>query len=89
MLVTHGFYLSTSKTHTVLVLLQILSNFLHTEYGGPGTLLVIPFIDMADTLREKGLPGAPQAARAAIVWAQKHVDEDWNEWTVGEDSDLD
>ncbi|RZS15000.1 hypothetical protein BHM03_00046772 [Ensete ventricosum] len=69
--------------------IKILSNFLHTEYGGPGTLLVIPFIDMADTLREKGLPGAPQAARAAVVWAQKHVDKDWNEWTAGKDSDSD
>ncbi|CAL9172024.1 unnamed protein product [Musa hybrid cultivar] len=78
-----------SVGEVVDVCTEILSNFLHTEYGGPGTLLVIPFIDMADTLREKGLPGAPQAARAAIVWAQKHVDEDWNEWTVGEDSDLD
>ncbi|XP_010913506.1 protein PLASTID REDOX INSENSITIVE 2, chloroplastic isoform X1 [Elaeis guineensis] len=66
---------------------EILSNFLHTEYGGPGTLLVIPFIDMADTIREKGLPGAPQAARAAVVWAQKHIDNDWKEWTRDSDSD--
>ncbi|XP_026421472.1 protein PLASTID REDOX INSENSITIVE 2, chloroplastic-like isoform X2 [Papaver somniferum] len=60
---------------------EIFNTFLHTEYGGPGTLLVIPFIDMADTLTERGLPGAPQAARAALVWAQKHVDKDWNKWT--------
>lgn len=59
---------------------QILDTFLHTEYGGPGTLLVIPFIDMADTLNERGLPGGPQAARAAVKWAQKHVDKDWKEW---------
>ncbi|KAG6490673.1 hypothetical protein ZIOFF_051983 [Zingiber officinale] len=68
---------------------KIFSKFLHTEYGGPGTLLVIPFIDMADTLREKGLPGAPQAARAAVVWAQKHVDKDWKEWPVGRDLNSD
>ena len=60
---------------------QIFSTFLHTEYGGPGTLLVIPFIDMADTLNERGLPGGPQAARAAVKWAQDHVDKDWKEWT--------
>lgn len=59
---------------------QIFNNFLHTEYGGPGTLLVIPFIDMADTLNERGLPGGPQAARAAVKWAQNHVDKDWKAW---------
>nr|CAD1826608.1 unnamed protein product [Ananas comosus var. bracteatus] len=64
---------------------EILSNFLHAEYGGPGTLLVIPFIDMADTIREKGLPGAPQAARAAVWWAEKHIDKDWKEWTGDRD----
>ncbi|KAF8399314.1 hypothetical protein HHK36_015179 [Tetracentron sinense] len=63
---------------------EIFSTFLHTEYGGPGTLLVLPFIDMADTLNERGLPGGPQAARAAVVWAQDHVDKDWNEWTGGD-----
>lgn len=61
---------------------QIFSTFLHSEYGGPGTLLVLPFIDMADTVNERGLPGGPQAARAAIKWAQKHVDNDWKEWTA-------
>ncbi|KAI3853472.1 hypothetical protein MKX03_010368 [Papaver bracteatum] len=66
---------------------EIFNTFLHTEYGGPGTLLVIPFIDMADTLTERGLPGAPQAARAAVVWAQKHVDKDWNKWTGEDDGD--
>lgn len=60
---------------------QIFENFLHTEYGGPGTLLVLPFIDMADTLNERGLPGGPQAARAAVKWAQENVDKDWKEWT--------
>ncbi|XP_059655998.1 protein PLASTID REDOX INSENSITIVE 2, chloroplastic [Cornus florida] len=60
---------------------EIFSTFLHTEYGGPGTLLVLPFIDMADTLNERGLPGGPQAARAAVKWAQVHVDKDWKEWT--------
>jgi hypothetical protein len=65
---------------------QILNNFLHTEYGGPGTLMVVPFIDMADVIREKDLPGASQATRAAVVWAQNNIDKDWKEWT-GEDSD--
>ncbi|KAI3412286.1 uncharacterized protein J3R85_017542 [Psidium guajava] len=64
---------------------EIFSTFLHSEYGGPGTLLVIPFIDMADTINERGLPGGPQAARAAVKWAQGHVDKDWKEWN-GEDS---
>ncbi|XP_023644776.1 protein PLASTID REDOX INSENSITIVE 2, chloroplastic [Capsella rubella] len=60
---------------------EIFGTFLRSEYGGPGTLLVIPFIDMADTLNERELPGGPQAARAAIKWAQNHVDKDWKEWT--------
>ncbi|KAE8688303.1 Thiol-disulfide oxidoreductase DCC [Hibiscus syriacus] len=60
---------------------EIFSTFLHTEYGGPGTLLVIPFIDMADTIDERGLPGGPEAARAAVKWATDHVDKDWKEWT--------
>lgn len=59
---------------------QILTTFLHSEYGGPGTLLVIPFIDMADTINERGLPGGPQAARIAVKWAQDNVDKDWNQW---------
>ncbi|GLT36500.1 hypothetical protein SLA2020_108730 [Shorea laevis] len=70
-----------SMEEVVGICTEILSTFLHTEYGGPGTLLVIPFIDMADTLNEKGLPGGPQAARAAVKWAQDHVDKDWKEWT--------
>ncbi|XP_021293176.1 protein PLASTID REDOX INSENSITIVE 2 [Herrania umbratica] len=70
-----------SVEEVVGICTQIFSTFLHTEYGGPGTLLVIPFIDMADTLNERGLPGGPQAARAAVKWAQDHVDKDWKEWT--------
>ncbi|KAK4358206.1 hypothetical protein RND71_023816 [Anisodus tanguticus] len=62
---------------------EILNDFLHAEYGGPGTLLVVPFIDMADTINERGLPGGPQAARAAVKWAQSHVDHDWKEWNSG------
>ncbi|MCD7465096.1 Protein PLASTID REDOX INSENSITIVE 2, chloroplastic [Datura stramonium] len=62
---------------------EILNDFLHAEYGGPGTLLVVPFIDMADTINERGLPGGPQAARAAVKWAQSHVDNDWKEWNSG------
>ncbi|XP_060214381.1 protein PLASTID REDOX INSENSITIVE 2, chloroplastic-like [Lycium barbarum] len=62
---------------------EILNEFLHAEYGGPGTLLVVPFIDMADTINERGLPGGPQAARAAVKWAQSHVDNDWKEWNSG------
>ncbi|XP_049404038.1 protein PLASTID REDOX INSENSITIVE 2, chloroplastic [Solanum stenotomum] len=62
---------------------EILNEFLHAEYGGPGTLLVVPFIDMADTINDRGLPGGPQAARAAVKWAQSHVDNDWKEWNSG------
>lgn len=58
---------------------------MHTHYGGPGTLLVLPFIDMADTVNERELPGGPQAARAAVKWAQKHVDKDWKDWTGDSD----
>ncbi|CAI9756265.1 unnamed protein product [Fraxinus pennsylvanica] len=70
-----------SVEEVVGICTEIFNDFLHTEYGGPGTLLVIPFIDMADTLNERGLPGGPQAARAAVKWAQDHVDKDWKEWT--------
>ncbi|XP_028774249.1 protein PLASTID REDOX INSENSITIVE 2, chloroplastic isoform X2 [Neltuma alba] len=71
-----------SVDEVVGVCTEIFSTFLHSEYGGPGTLLVLPFIDMADTVNERGLPGGPQAARAAIKWAQNHVDKDWKEWTA-------
>ncbi|KAH0462245.1 hypothetical protein IEQ34_009820 [Dendrobium chrysotoxum] len=70
-----------SVEEIVRICTEILSNFLQTEYGGPGTLLVVPFIDMADTINERGLPGGPQAARAAVLWAQKHIDKDWKDWT--------
>lgn len=43
--------------------------------------MVVPFCDMADTINDRGLPGGPQAARAAIKWAQEHVDKGWKEWT--------
>ncbi|KAK8529480.1 hypothetical protein V6N13_102394 [Hibiscus sabdariffa] len=70
-----------SVEEVVGICVEIFSTFLHTEYGGPGTLLVIPFIDMADTINERGLPGGPEAARAAVKWATDHVDKDWKEWT--------
>ncbi|KAK4263300.1 hypothetical protein QN277_028734 [Acacia crassicarpa] len=73
-----------SVQEVVGVCTEIFSTFLHSEYGGPGTLLVLPFIDMADTVNERGLPGGPQAARAAIKWAQNHVDKDWKEWTASD-----
>ncbi|KDP21302.1 hypothetical protein JCGZ_21773 [Jatropha curcas] len=73
-----------SVDDVVRICTEIFSTFLHTEYGGPGTLLVTPFIDMADTINERGLPGGPQAARAAVKWAQDHVDKDWKEWTGGD-----
>ncbi|CAL9768210.1 unnamed protein product [Musa acuminata subsp. burmannicoides] len=60
---------------------EIFSNFLHKEYGGPGTLLVEPFTEMLLALKEKKLPGAPVAARAALLWAQNYVDQDWEIWT--------
>ncbi|KAK8579447.1 hypothetical protein V6N13_142656 [Hibiscus sabdariffa] len=60
--------------------LQVFSNFLHSEYGGPGTLLVEPFTDMFVALKEKKLPGAPVAARASLLWAQSYVDHDWEVW---------
>ncbi|KAM7269684.1 hypothetical protein ACFE04_025181 [Oxalis oulophora] len=70
-----------SVDQVVNICTEIFSTFMHTEYGGPGTLLVMPFIDMADTINERDLPGGPQAARFAVKWAQDHVDKDWKEWT--------
>ncbi|XP_043707721.1 protein PLASTID REDOX INSENSITIVE 2, chloroplastic-like [Telopea speciosissima] len=64
----------------VTVCAEIFSDFLHKEYGGPGTLLVEPFTDMLVALKEKKLPGAPVAARAALLWAQNYVDNDWEVW---------
>ncbi|RZC59107.1 hypothetical protein C5167_006406 [Papaver somniferum] len=60
---------------------EIFSNFLHKEYGGPGTLLIEPFTDMLVALKEKKLAGAPMAAREALFWAQNYLDEDWETWT--------
>lgn len=60
--------------------IQILSKFLHDEYGGPGTLLVEPFTDMFVALKGRKLPGAALAARVSLLWAQKHVDQDWEIW---------
>ncbi|XP_034693385.1 protein PLASTID REDOX INSENSITIVE 2, chloroplastic-like [Vitis riparia] len=66
----------------VAVCAQIFSEFLHKEYGGPGTLLVEPFTDMLVALKEKKLPGAPLAARASLLWAQNYVDQDWEVWNL-------
>ncbi|KAL5725251.1 hypothetical protein ACHQM5_008415 [Ranunculus cassubicifolius] len=66
--------------NVVNVCTEIFSNFLHKEYGGPGTLLVEPFTDMLVALKEKNLPGAPEAARAALLWAQNYLDKDWEVW---------
>ncbi|KAA3453221.1 protein PLASTID REDOX INSENSITIVE 2 [Gossypium australe] len=62
------------------VCVKIFNDFLHNEYGGPGTLLVEPFTDMFVALKEKKLPGAPVAARASLLWAQNHLDHDWEVW---------
>ncbi|XVF02393.1 hypothetical protein REPUB_Repub04eG0172000 [Reevesia pubescens] len=59
---------------------EVFNNFLHNEYGGPGTLLVEPFTNMFVVLKEKKLPGAPVAARASLLWAQNNVDHDWEVW---------
>ncbi|GFP80071.1 hypothetical protein PHJA_000150500 [Phtheirospermum japonicum] len=64
----------------VNVCAQVFSEFLHKDYGGPGTLLIEPFTDMMVALKEKNLPGAPLAARASLLWAQNHVDHDWEIW---------
>ncbi|XVF84903.1 hypothetical protein PTKIN_Ptkin17bG0076800 [Pterospermum kingtungense] len=65
----------------VEVCAEVFNNFLHNEYGGPGTLLVQPFTDMFVCLKEKKLPGATVAARASLLWAQNHVDHDWEVWS--------
>ncbi|KAI3452769.1 hypothetical protein Pfo_009432 [Paulownia fortunei] len=59
---------------------EIFCDFLHKDYGGPGTLLIEPFTDMMVALKEKNLPGAPLAARASLLWAQNYVEEDWEIW---------
>ncbi|XP_022878215.1 protein PLASTID REDOX INSENSITIVE 2, chloroplastic-like isoform X1 [Olea europaea var. sylvestris] len=59
---------------------EIFNEFLHQEYGGPGTLLIEPFTDMMIVLEEKKLPGAPLAARTSLLWAQNYIDQDWDSW---------
>ncbi|KAK6116495.1 hypothetical protein DH2020_049788 [Rehmannia glutinosa] len=66
----------------VSVCAEVFSEFLHKDYGGPGTLLIEPFTDMMVALKEKNLPGAPLAARASLLWAQNHVDRDWEIWNA-------
>ncbi|KAL3636321.1 hypothetical protein CASFOL_020868 [Castilleja foliolosa] len=59
---------------------EVFSEFLHKDYGGPGTLLFEPFTDMMVRLKEQNLPGAPLAARASLLWAQNQTDHDWEIW---------
>ncbi|XP_056165045.1 protein PLASTID REDOX INSENSITIVE 2, chloroplastic isoform X3 [Syzygium oleosum] len=61
---------------------QLSSEFLHEEYGGPGTLLVDPFTDMLVALKENNLTGATLAVRASMLWAQNFVDQDWEIWNT-------
>lgn len=74
-------YFGEHVEEIVDVCTEVLSNFLQHDYCGPGTLLVHPFLDMKGEIKEKGLPGAPQATRAAIAWAEKNIDNDWKAWT--------
>ncbi|TMW84783.1 hypothetical protein EJD97_024393 [Solanum chilense] len=64
----------------ISVCAEIFNEFLHKEYGGPGTLLVEPFTDMMVALKERKLSGAASAARASLLWAQNYVDQDWETW---------
>ncbi|KAG6469228.1 hypothetical protein ZIOFF_073934 [Zingiber officinale] len=64
----------------VKICAEIFKDFLETEYGGPGTLLVEPFTDMLLGLKVNKLPGAAVAARAALLWAQNCLDQDWEIW---------
>ncbi|KAK9064511.1 hypothetical protein SSX86_015893 [Deinandra increscens subsp. villosa] len=59
---------------------KLFSEFLHNEYGGPGTLLVEPFTNMLIELKQRKLPGANLAARASLLWAQNYLDRDWEVW---------
>ncbi|KQJ90111.1 protein PLASTID REDOX INSENSITIVE 2, chloroplastic [Brachypodium distachyon] len=77
-------YFGEHVEEIVDVCTEVLGTFLQHDYCGPGTLLVHPFLDMKGEIKERGLPGAPQAARAAIAWAEKNIDKDWKAWT-GED----
>lgn len=74
-------YFGEHVEEIVDVCTEVLGTFLQHEYCGPGTLMVHPFLDMKGEIKEKGLPGAPQAARAAIAWAEKNIDNDWKAWT--------
>uniref|UniRef100_A0A7N1A707 Protein PLASTID REDOX INSENSITIVE 2, chloroplastic-like n=1 Tax=Kalanchoe fedtschenkoi TaxID=63787 RepID=A0A7N1A707_KALFE len=69
-----------SLNEVVNVCVQVLREFLLKEYGGPGTFVVEPFTFIMVSLKEKNLPGAPLAARTSLLWAQKHLDEDWEAW---------
>ncbi|KAJ3677470.1 hypothetical protein LUZ60_003194 [Juncus effusus] len=80
-------YFGNSVNTIVKICTSILRKFLHLQYGGPGTLMVVPFIDMADTIRARNLPGGDRAARAAVVWAQNNLDKDWKKWTGTGDDD--
>jgi hypothetical protein len=35
---------------------------------------------MLVAIKDKKLPGASFAARAALLWAQNYVDHDWEVW---------
>ncbi|KAI6686524.1 hypothetical protein NL676_032437 [Syzygium grande] len=66
----------------IQVCTQLSSEFLHEEYGGPGTLLVDPFIDMLVALKENNLTGATLAVRASMLRAQNFVDQDREIWNT-------
>nr|XP_043605863.1 protein PLASTID REDOX INSENSITIVE 2, chloroplastic-like [Erigeron canadensis] len=59
---------------------QLFSEFVHKEYGGPGTLVVEPFTNMLIELKQRKLPGANLAARASLLWAQNYLDDEWQSW---------
>ncbi|KDO82573.1 hypothetical protein CISIN_1g038417mg, partial [Citrus sinensis] len=41
------------------VCVEVFNDFLHKQYGGPGTLLVEPFTDMLIAPKERKLPAGP------------------------------
>ncbi|KAL3751702.1 hypothetical protein ACJRO7_012520 [Eucalyptus globulus] len=53
----------------IQVCTQIFSEFLHEDYGGPGTLRADAFTDMLVALKANDLPGAALAARASLLWS--------------------
>ncbi|KAL1539375.1 protein PLASTID REDOX INSENSITIVE 2, chloroplastic-like [Salvia divinorum] len=59
---------------------EIFGEFLHKDYGGPGTLLIEPFTDMMLALKDRNLAGAALAAGASLLWSQNYVDRDWEDW---------